>query len=83
MLTGIQIILARAVLSISQEDLAKKLDGVSLSTLRRFEGNRYKVYGKGRIENMETIEKFFTNKGIRFAKEDKEVGLFINTEKNN
>lgn len=78
MLSGIQIILARAILGISQEELAKKLSNISLSTIGRLEKEKYEVYKKGRLENFLILEKFFKNKGIRFIEENGEIGIVIN-----
>jgi len=77
MINGIQIILARALLGISQEELAK-LTKISLSTIGRIEKERYEVYAKGKLSNLISLENFFIKKGIKFVDQNGEVGLVIN-----
>ena len=55
MLVGIQIVAARGLLSISQNDLAEKT-GVSTSTIKKLEKNRHGV--RGNVEKiMQLVEK--------------------------
>ena len=81
MINGLQIILARNILGFSQEELADRIDGISLSTIGRLEKNRYEVYKKGIIGNLIILEKYFREKNIKFIDKNGEVGVVINREK--
>ena len=77
MINGIQIMLARNLIGISQLQLAQATK-ISLSTIRRIEEARYDVYTKGSIANLLNISAFFKTKGFEFIDEKDKVGLVIN-----
>lgn len=76
MINGIQIILARSVLGIGREEL-ENLTGVSISTIRRLEGEKYKVYEDAKFKTLSKLKKFFESKGMEFIDKDGKVGLVV------
>jgi transcriptional regulator with XRE-family HTH domain len=74
MLIGIQIVAARALLNITQEELSKAT-GINISTIKKTEGSRYEIYGSA--ERAMKLQKFFERTGITFIDNDKEIGCIL------
>jgi len=79
MITGIQVILARALLGIGREELGD-LSKVSISTIRRVETTKYEVNEGSRFKTLRELKSFFEKKGIEFIDEKGKVGLIISKE---
>jgi len=76
MINGIQIILARSLLGLGRKEL-EELTGVSESTIRKFEREKYKISEDIVMGNFIKLKNFFEKKGIEFIDENGKVGLVV------
>ena len=77
MIKGTQICVARILLGLTQEELAK-LCNVSVSTIRRVEGKRTGTHGLA--ETVDAIQTALEKKSVKFINSDGKTGVEVKDE---